>query len=188
MFDREDWQSHAEDWEEDEKESVGCVAQDTHHSEAETVNAVQLAEEITQIDAFVRQAEQLCLGTDSKAQALLEALKTGFAEMAKLGAGQTVLFNGSNSDAAANDAYQKWLHNPDNQSRITGAVSADKRASLIDRFKYDTQIMIATEAAAEGVNLQFCSLLVNYDLPWNPSAWSSVSAAATAMGKSLTWW
>ncbi len=28
--------------------------------------------------------------------------------------------------------------------------------------------MIATEAAAEGVNLQFCSLLINYDLPWNP--------------------
>lgn len=195
LFDREDWQSHAEDWEEDEEESVGCVAQDTHHSEAETVNAVQLAEEITQIDAFVRQAEQLCLGTDSKAQALLEALKTGFAEMAKLGAaqkaiiftestrtqehlarflavhgyaGQTVLFNGSNSDAAANDAYQKWLHNPDNQSRITGAVSADKRAALIARFKYDAQIMIATEVAAEGVNLQFCSLLVNYDLPWNP--------------------
>ena len=195
LFDREDWQSHAEDWEEDEEESVECVAQDTHHSEAETVNAVQLAEEITQIDAFVQQAEQLCLGTDSKAQALLEALKTGFSEMAKLGAaqkaiiftestrtqehlarflavhgyaGQTVLFNGSNSDAAANDAYQKWLHNPDNQNRITGAVSADKRAALIARFKYDAQIMIATEVAAEGVNLQFCSLLVNYDLPWNP--------------------
>src|SRR5512135_3009284 len=29
-------------------------------------------------------------------------------------------------------------------------------------------IMIATEAAAEGINLQFCSLVVNYDLPWNP--------------------
>ena len=28
--------------------------------------------------------------------------------------------------------------------------------------------MIATEAASEGVNLQFCSLLINYDLPWNP--------------------
>jgi superfamily II DNA/RNA helicase len=28
--------------------------------------------------------------------------------------------------------------------------------------------MIATEAAAEGVNLQFCALIINYDLPWNP--------------------
>ncbi len=42
------------------------------------------------------------------------------------------------------------------------------RTAIIDYFKYNAQIMIATEAAAEGVNLQFCSFLVNYDLPWNP--------------------
>lgn len=35
-------------------------------------------------------------------------------------------------------------------------------------FKNDAEILIATEAAAEGVNLQFCSLVINYDLPWNP--------------------
>ena len=35
-------------------------------------------------------------------------------------------------------------------------------------FKGDAEIMIATEAGAEGVNLQFCSLVINYDLPWNP--------------------
>ena len=43
------------------------------------------------------------------------------------------------------------------------------RAALVDHFRSDkTQIMIATEAAAEGINLQFCSIVVNYDLPWNP--------------------
>ena len=36
--------------------------------------------------------------------------------------------------------------------------------SLLDR----ASILIATEAAAEGINLQFCSMVVNYDLPWNP--------------------
>src|SRR4030067_1349871 len=35
-------------------------------------------------------------------------------------------------------------------------------------FRDEAVIMIATEAAAEGINLQFCSLVVNYDLPWNP--------------------
>ena len=35
-------------------------------------------------------------------------------------------------------------------------------------FRDEAIIMIATEAAAEGINLQFCSLVVNYDLPWNP--------------------
>jgi hypothetical protein len=39
---------------------------------------------------------------------------------------------------------------------------------LIDHFREQADILIATEAAAEGVNLQFCSLVVNYDLPWNP--------------------
>ena len=42
------------------------------------------------------------------------------------------------------------------------------RAALVDYFRNEGVIMIATEAAAEGINLQFCSLIVNYDLPWNP--------------------
>ena len=46
--------------------------------------------------------------------------------------------------------------------------TSDKRAALVDYFRYKGRIMIATEAGAEGINLQFCSLVVNYDLPWNP--------------------
>ena len=42
------------------------------------------------------------------------------------------------------------------------------RAALIEYFRDNATIMVATEAAAEGVNLQFCNLVVNYDLPWNP--------------------
>jgi adenine-specific DNA-methyltransferase len=51
---------------------------------------------------------------------------------------------------------------------VTGSKDIDIRASLIEHFRESASIMIATEAAAEGVNLQFCSLVVNYDLPWNP--------------------
>jgi len=43
------------------------------------------------------------------------------------------------------------------------------RAALVDCFRDEAAIMIATEAAAEGINLQFCNLVVNYDLPWNPT-------------------
>jgi len=39
---------------------------------------------------------------------------------------------------------------------------------LVEYFRDEAVIMIATEAGAEGINLQFCSLVVNYDLPWNP--------------------
>ena len=42
------------------------------------------------------------------------------------------------------------------------------RAALVDYFRDEASILIATEAAAEGINLQFCNLVVNYDLPWNP--------------------
>ena len=36
-------------------------------------------------------------------------------------------------------------------------------------FEHKPSIMVATEAAGEGINLQFCSLMVNYDIPWNPN-------------------
>ena len=52
--------------------------------------------------------------------------------------------------------------------RVTGSRTADMRSALVDYFREQGQIMIATEAGAEGINLQFCSLVVNYDLPWNP--------------------
>lgn len=51
---------------------------------------------------------------------------------------------------------------------MTGSRTADMRAALVDYFREQASIMIATEAAAEGINLQFCSMVVNYDLPWNP--------------------
>ena len=62
------------------------------------------------------------------------------------------------------------------------------KTAIIKHFQEHATIFIATEAAAEGVNLQFCSLVVNYDLPWNPSASSSASAAATVMDRNMTLW
>src|ERR1700737_4367155 len=47
-------------------------------------------------------------------------------------------------------------------------MTADRKAAIVDHCRNHAEIMIATEAAAEGINLQFCSLVVNYDLPWNP--------------------
>lgn len=51
---------------------------------------------------------------------------------------------------------------------MSGSPTADMRSALVEEFAERAPIMIATESAAEGVNLQFCSLVVNYDLPWNP--------------------
>jgi ERCC4-related helicase len=79
-----------------------------------------------------------------------------------------VLFNGTNADDLSKTIYRRWVERHANTDRISGSPSADMRAALVECFRDDAAIMIATEAAAEGVNLQFCNLVVNYDLPWNP--------------------
>ena len=48
------------------------------------------------------------------------------------------------------------------------AGTPEERRQLVEDFRERTQILISTEAGAEGLNLQFCNLLVNFDLPWNP--------------------
>lgn len=83
-------------------------------------------------------------------------------------AGKVLLFNGTNNDPKSKEIYHHWLERHADTDRISGSPSADMRAALVDYFRDKAAIMIATEAAAEGINLQFCNLVVNYDLPWNP--------------------
>lgn len=82
--------------------------------------------------------------------------------------GKVILFNGSNTDPDSQEIYRKWMEVHKDSDRVTGSKTADMRSAIVDAFKNDAEIMIATEAGAEGINLQFCSLLINYDLPWNP--------------------
>jgi adenine-specific DNA-methyltransferase len=79
-----------------------------------------------------------------------------------------VLFNGTNTDERSRAIYHQWLDRHRGSEKVTGSRTADTRSALVDYFREQGQIMIATEAGAEGINLQFCSLVVNYDLPWNP--------------------
>ncbi len=87
-------------------------------------------------------------------------------------AGKLVLFSGTNNHEDSTAIYQRWLDEYNGTDRVTGSPQVDRRTALIDHFRKDddtgAEIMIATEAAAEGVNLQFCALIINYDLPWNP--------------------
>lgn len=79
-----------------------------------------------------------------------------------------VLFNGQNSDSDAKRIYEWWIKKHKYDDKITGSKNADMRAALVEYFRDYADIMVATESASEGINLQFCSLIVNYDLPWNP--------------------
>lgn len=84
-------------------------------------------------------------------------------------ADQIVLMNGSNSDPDSRAVYEAWRARHAGSDRISGSKTSDMKAAIVDAFRSDEKtVLIATESGAEGINLQFCSLLINYDLPWNP--------------------
>jgi SNF2 family DNA or RNA helicase len=173
----------AEEWTDEEE-----PAEPLSETDIEAINA-----EIADLREFRDHAVEIA--ENAKGLSLLSALKVGFAKAAELGApkktiiftesrrtqdylvrllsengyqDQLVLFNGSNSDPESRSIYQAWASENKGTDRVTGSRTADMRAALVDHFKAKASIMIATEAAAEGINLQFCSMVVNYDLPWNP--------------------
>jgi len=83
-------------------------------------------------------------------------------------AGGVVKFSGRATDPGAHGIHQRWLEVHRGTDRVTGSPAIDRRTAIIDHFREQSEILICTEAGAEGINLQFCSLVVNYDLPWNP--------------------
>ncbi|MEQ1575684.1 MAG: helicase-related protein [Vicinamibacterales bacterium] len=152
-----------------------------------------LAREIADLEQFRDLATSIT--HNAKGDALLKALHVAFDKAAELGGAKRaiiftesrktqlylqrlladgpwkdglVLFNGSNTDERSRAIYAEWRARHEGTDQITGSKTADMRSAIVDYFRDQGQIMIATEAGAEGINLQFCSLVVNYDLPWNP--------------------
>lgn len=78
------------------------------------------------------------------------------------------LFNGSNASKRAKEIYSEWAETfPEEAEKNPRSISL--RKALIWKFKTLPEgLLITTEAGAEGINLQFCNIVVNYDLPWNP--------------------
>ncbi|MDM8535421.1 helicase-related protein [Desulfobacterales bacterium HSG17] len=52
---------------------------------------------------------------------------------------------------------------------IHGSLSRDERMAQVEMFRKQGQIMVSTDAGGEGINLQFCYCMINFDLPWNPA-------------------
>lgn len=172
----EEWDEEADDEEPLTEEEIAALAQEVQD---------------------LRQFRDLAVSIhdNAKGKALLVALKKAFAEALRLGAAHKaiiftesrktqdylvrlleqseyadgiVVFNGSNADERSRRIYARWMERHQGSDKVTGSRTADMRSALVDYFREEGTIMIATEAGAEGINLQFCSLVVNYDLPWNP--------------------
>jgi adenine-specific DNA-methyltransferase len=174
--DYEGFDATAEEWTEDEV-----------HGSLTAADRAAIEAEITDLNEFARLATSI--ETNAKGKALLKALHVAFAKAKDLGAEQkaiiftesrktqayllrvlanssyadgVVLFNGTNTDAGSKRIYANWIERHKGSDRVSGSKTADMRSALVDYFREEGRIMIATEAGAEGINLQFCSLVVNY--------------------------
>ena len=184
--DYESFGETSDEWEGDEESAI--PSEDEAISDPELLN-----EEIKELEGFVALAETI--NWNAKGDALVEALAAAFPKAAALGGaqkavvftesqrtqsylfellersgyeGKVVILNGDNKDNRTKLIYKQWLERHQGQDFITGSQAVDVKAAIVEEFRDRATILVATEAAAEGVNLQFCSLVVNYDLPWNP--------------------
>lgn len=173
-----------------EEENIDEELEDIEISKEDIIN---IQDEIEQLKSFIDIAKSI--EVDTKVKALLSALEKGFEEQYKLGANKkaiiftesrrtqeflfeyledngfkdkVVLFNGTNTDAKSKDIYKDWIEKYQETDRCTGSKASDMKQAIVDYFKETADIIIATEAGSEGINLQFCNMLINYDLPWNP--------------------
>jgi superfamily II DNA or RNA helicase len=152
----------------------------------------EIKKELEELKYFSSLAKEIKI--DEKTKALKTVLKTAFKKLEELWANKkwiiftesrktqdylkkyleedlwlkVVLFNGTNNSPESKQIYKEWLKKYEWTSKITWSKTSDMRAALVEYFEKEADIMIATESASEWVNLQFCSLLINYDLPWNP--------------------
>lgn len=158
------------------------------------IDPKKLAAEISELEGYLTLARSI--GTNSKGEKLINRLPEVLDEVvAREGkrkaviftesvrtqnylyeilsqngySGQIALMNGSNNDPESQKIYKDWLKEKQGTDAVSGSKSADMKSAIVSAFKSDEKcILIATESGAEGINLQFCSLLINFDLPWNP--------------------
>ena len=128
----------------------------------------QLRAEIAALKDIAEQARKVReAAADSKLKALKECLaRATFAEL-KDGRGKLLLFTEHRDTLNyVKEHLTRWGYTT---CEIHGGMNPHERKRAQEAFRTKCQVCVATEAAGEGINLQFCHLMVNYDMPWNPT-------------------
>ncbi|MHA6250987.1 DEAD/DEAH box helicase [Oceanobacillus sp. CAU 1775] len=109
------------------------------------------------MDQMIKDIQEL--PQHAKAKSTVELIQS-------LGDKKVIIF----TEYRATQLYLQWYlqQNGIQSVPFRGGFSRSKKDWMIQLFKGQAQVLIATEAGAEGINLQFCNHLINYDLPWNP--------------------
>ena len=147
--------NETERWEREEQWEVLSVAE----------NREELKDEIETLKHLERKAQQII---ESEREIKLQELKKALDELNAGYPNQKILIFTEYFDTL--DYLERKVKEWDfSVSVIHGKMPHEKRIEAQETFQNETQILIATEAAGEGINLQFCHLMINYDLPWNPN-------------------
>jgi len=162
---REDY-LRAQDISEEELQDMAAEERDEierrleHLTIAENIEDVQA--EIKQIEGLIEQAERVrAQEVESKLVGLRDKV------LANIGDRKLLIFTEFRDTLDyLVEKLRAWGYSV---VTIHGQMSMDARIEAEHAFRDEAQIMVATEAAGEGINLQFCSLMVNYDIPWNPN-------------------
>ena len=147
-------------------EEDGIDAHQTPKKVAKPATPAALNHEVGRLRELAKLAESI--DRPAKTEALLSAIDRAFTEAVRRNWPQkAVVFTESRRTQVA---LQKALEGEGHTVLLLngGSGGAEARAALVDGFRDHAQILILTEAGAEGLNLQFANLVVNYDLPWNP--------------------
>lgn len=165
-LDEADEELSAEDWEEytEEVSSQATTAETITELEAEIASLEQLEEQARRVVAS---------GNDSKWAQLSQLLHDHPEMRDRAGNPRKLIIFTEHRDTLTylRDRISDHLGKPDAVVTIHGGTNRDERRKIQERFRQDpdTLILVATDAAGEGVNLQNANLMVNYDLPWNPN-------------------
>jgi superfamily II DNA/RNA helicase len=154
----EDYQEE-ERWEEEKKWESLSLAR----------NKKELKEEIEIIESLIKKAKKIVEEEkEIKLNELKKAIEEGFKEIRKIGGNEKILIFTESRDTLEYlvEKIKSWGYSV---NYIHGGMSLPERVNAEKIFRDETQIMVATEAAGEGINLQFCHLMINYDIPWNPN-------------------
>jgi superfamily II DNA or RNA helicase len=156
-----DEEVESDDAEAEEQEGIAVQATVAERME-------DIRREVERLGELIEQAKRTrAAGEESKLTALRRLLdRAEFAEL-RDGRGRLLVF----TEYRATQDYlvehlEDWGYTT---CTIHGGMDAQRRKDAQLLFQRDRQIMVATEAAGEGINLQFCHLMINYDIPWNPN-------------------
>ncbi len=148
-----------ERWEEEKKWETLTLAE----------NKKELEEEIATIDRLMEKAKEILNNErEIKLKELKKAIDEGLRKIKEIQRNEKILIFTESKDTLEYlvNRIKSWGYSV---NFIHGSMSLEERIKAEKEFRDHTQIMVATEAAGEGINLQFCHIMINYDIPWNPN-------------------